>query len=255
MIEDADHETLRDRLTVWKGPLPFDVGREPEKLLAWVRETAPEARTVAIDSLKDVALDLTKDEVGSRVNAALQSLVAENVEVAVNHHQRKGQAGGGKPRNLEDVYGSTWLTAGTGSVILLWGKPGDLVVELDHLKQPLDPVGPMKLLHDHDRGRTTTYERLTALDVMRDQKRATVRVIAATLYGLDDPTRSDVERARRELRHLEAAGYVAETRKGDNHHPAEWRILDHGLGHAQFTEFHTSYRSQVGHGAHGAAQT
>jgi hypothetical protein len=71
--------------------------------------TAPEARTVAIDSLKDVALDLTKDEVGSRVNAAMQSLVAESIEVAVNHHQRKSQAGGGKPRNLEDVYGSTWL--------------------------------------------------------------------------------------------------------------------------------------------------
>jgi hypothetical protein len=39
----------------------------------------------------------------------MQSLVAESIEVAVNHHQRKSQAGGGKPRNLEDVYGSTWL--------------------------------------------------------------------------------------------------------------------------------------------------
>jgi hypothetical protein len=136
----------------------------------------------------------------------------------------------------------------------LWGKPGDLVVDLEHLKQPLDPIGPMKLLHDHDRGRTTTYERLTVLDVMRDQKRATVRVVATILYGVDDPTRSDVERARRELRQLEVDGYVEEAQKGDSHHPAEWRILSHRLGHAQLTEPHAPNSSQVGHAAHGAAQ-
>src|SRR5206468_7156018 len=71
---------------------------------------------VFIDSLKDVALDLVKDETGSRVNAAFQDLIAEGIELVVLHHQRKQQAGGvSKPKSLADVYGSTWLTAGAGS--------------------------------------------------------------------------------------------------------------------------------------------
>ncbi len=37
-------------------------------------------------------------------------------------------------RRVQD--GSTWLTSGLGSVIVLDGEPGDPTVELRHLKQP-----------------------------------------------------------------------------------------------------------------------
>ena len=30
----------------------------------------------------------------------------------------------GKARSIDSVYGSTWLTATTGSVLALWGTPG-----------------------------------------------------------------------------------------------------------------------------------
>jgi hypothetical protein len=42
----------------------------------------------------------------------------------------------------DDVYGSTWLTAGTGSVILLHGEPGDPIVSMHHLKKPVAEGGP-----------------------------------------------------------------------------------------------------------------
>ncbi|HEX5558159.1 MAG TPA: hypothetical protein VFX13_11125 [Gaiellales bacterium] len=136
MIEPSDLAELADRLVVWRGPLEFDIGRAPERLAPFVAQHG--VQTVIIDSLKDVAVDLTKDETGSRVNSAFQNVLALDVELVIGHHQRKGMQGGGRPKALEDVYGSTWLTAGCGSVILLWGKPGDPVIEIEHLKQPAD---------------------------------------------------------------------------------------------------------------------
>jgi hypothetical protein len=56
------------------------------------------------------------------------------------------------------VYGSTWLTSGLGSVIVLDGKPGDPTVELRHLKQPAEPVGPLTLRHDHTAGVTVLFD-------------------------------------------------------------------------------------------------
>ena len=84
---------------------------------------------------------------GGNVNRAVQYVVVEGIEVVGLHHQRKGQ-GGAKPNGLEDVYGSTWLTAGMGSVVLLWGAAGDPNVELRHLKQPVAEVGPLRIEHD-----------------------------------------------------------------------------------------------------------
>src|SRR4051812_43039741 len=93
MIEPADHEALRDRLVVWKGPLPFDVGRRPDELLPFAQEQCPGVGTIAIDSVKDVAVKLTDDEVGGNINRAFQQIVAAGIELVANHHQRKSQNG------------------------------------------------------------------------------------------------------------------------------------------------------------------
>ena len=67
------------------------------------------------------------------------------------HHERKAANGGKRVHTLDDVYGSTWLTSGLGSVFVLDGEPGDPTVELRHLKQPAEPIGPLTLRHDHGR--------------------------------------------------------------------------------------------------------
>jgi replicative DNA helicase len=157
MVEPEHYEVLRQRLIVWPGPLPFDVGLKPRLLEEFARAFG-DVSDIVIDSLKDVAVDLIKDETGSRVGTAFQTLIAAGYELCVLHHQRKEGQQTGKPKRLADVYGSRWLTAGMGSVLLLWGEPGDLVIELRHLKQPAEEVGPLSIRHDHDRGMTTLLE-------------------------------------------------------------------------------------------------
>ena len=101
------------------------------------------------------------------------------------------------------MYGSRWLTAGHGSVIVLWGEPGDAVVELTHLKQPADEVGPLELIHDHAHGKTRVHERPTARALVAEATNGgiTVSEVAQRLYGVT-PDRNQVEKARRKLEDL-----------------------------------------------------
>lgn len=197
MVEPADFETLRERLKVWEGPLPFTLNGEPDELVRFVQEHG--AGTLFLDSLKDVALDLTKDDAASRVSRSIQKVIAAGIEVCVSHHQRKQQQGAGKPKSIDDVYGNQALMAGAGSVILLWGKPGDPVVELSHLKQPVEEVGPLQVVHDHTVGRSRVVDQLSVVDVLRAHGTMTARATAALLFGSDDPTPAEVEKARRRL--------------------------------------------------------
>ena len=46
-----------------------------------------EISDVYVDALKDTAVKLTDDEVGSRVNAEIQEVIANDIEVVDDHHQ------------------------------------------------------------------------------------------------------------------------------------------------------------------------
>src|SRR4029453_4607523 len=74
------------------------------------------------------------------------------------NHQRKATSENKKPKMLDDVFGGQWLTGGLGSVLLLWGQPGDTEVELSHLKPVEIKVGPYMVKHDHKRGYSTKVE-------------------------------------------------------------------------------------------------
>jgi hypothetical protein len=160
---------------------------------------------VIVDSLKDVALGLTEDETGQGVNQAHQFCVAAGVEVCVLHHQRKTGTDGGKPQRLADVYGSRWITAGSGSVVLLWGQAGDAVVEWSHLKQPAEAVGPFKVKHDHRDGASEVLEQADPV-AMAERGPVTAKTFAMELFGKESPDRNEVERARRKLERLAGEG-------------------------------------------------
>jgi hypothetical protein len=226
MVTEDDRDLLNERLRFWKGPPPFDAGREPDAFSEWVVSSG--CSTCVIDSLKDIAADLSKDETGSRVNIAFQRIIANGVELGTLHHQRKATAENRKPKALSDVYGSTWLTSGHGSVLLVWGNPGDLVVELSHLKQPAEIVGPLDVLHDHETG--TSRVLVDGLDVrvhFKKGEEVTVRQAAQRLSHTDNPTRNEIEQARRKLRRLVEEG-KARVREGPNPGTAEkiYSILD-----------------------------
>jgi replicative DNA helicase len=205
MVGEPDRDLLTKRFVIWRGPLPFDLARNPEALTALARRA--ECDVVIIDSLKDVASDLSKEETGTGLNTSFQLAVTEGIEVLALHHQRKALQGGGKPRMLSDVYGSRWLTAGCGSVVMLWGEAGDPFIELTHLKQPDEPVGPLIIVHDHVAGRSKVADHVDAYtEVLRSPSGATPASVATAIYGSAD--RNSTEKARRKLERLANEGKI-----------------------------------------------
>jgi replicative DNA helicase len=198
VFTEADRAVLDEQLVIWRGPLTHDLGRRPETLLELAR--AASATTVVIDSLKDAAVKISDDETGGNLNRAMQLLVTEGIDVLGLHHQRKGQ-GGARPKTLEDVYGSTWITAGAGSVILLWGAAGDPIVELTHLKQPAAEVGPLQIEHDHAVGISTVFRGFDALRFLnlRASTGATVIDAARAQFEKTDPSDNEQRKTRRLL--------------------------------------------------------
>jgi len=204
LVTEADRQVLDDRLVVWPGPPPKDLAAMPELLVHMAR--AAGADSVFLDSLKDVALGLSDDAVGAGLNRALQACVAESIQVSGLHHQRKG-VGGARPKTLEDLYGSTWIAAGAGSVVLLWGQAGDPIVELVHLKQPAEEVGPLKIEHDHHAGTSTVtggFDTLRYL-TLRPGGATTINV-ARAMFEKTDPTDAEQAKARRQLERLVLEG-------------------------------------------------
>jgi replicative DNA helicase len=203
-FHDEEREVLAECLLFWQGPPLYDMAVQTDLLTQMCRHA--DADTVVIDSLKDAAIGLSADEVGAGWNRARQKALAAGVQVLELHHLVKRNAGGGAPESIADIYGSTWLTAGAGSVMLLHGQPGDPVVSMRHLKQPLDEVGPWQVLHDHGTG--TSHRQADEIDPLallrvRGQVGITAQELGVILFG-ERPTPAQVQKSRRRLERLVA---------------------------------------------------
>jgi len=225
MVTEADRQSL-SWLAVWRGPLPFDLATSPERLAELALDH--DAGTVVIDSLKDVAVDLSKDETGSAISHAFQHALAAGIEVAALHHPRKEAGDGRKPRTLADVYGSRWITASCGSVVLLWGDAGDPLVELRHLKPPAGEVGPLKVVHDHRRGESRVHSAtdLYALVLQATNGGLTVAEAASHLFGASEPSPNEIEKARRRLDDLVTRGHAVRAPGATSKAPARYRPVE-----------------------------
>jgi replicative DNA helicase len=213
MVSEVDRRVLTERLHVWKGQLPRELISTPGGLARFAAQR--DADTLVVDSLKDLASNLSDEDAGMSIHHAFQACIQASIEVLALHHSRKAQGRNKRPIEIDDVYGSTWITAGIGSIILLWGKAGDPIVELAHLKQPADTVGPLKLLHDNRRGHTTVYDDGNVL-ILVDAADGivTVREIAIALFKTRDPAPNDIEKARRRLNAEVEAGTLVEHEMG-----------------------------------------
>lgn len=215
MVDEGDRDLLAEKLMVWQGPLPADVAKAPDIMLAMCRYYG--ADTVVVDSVKDAALGLADTERAGMYNRARQRVLAADIEVVEISHQVKRGANGVAPKTLADVHGGMELTAGAGSVVLIWGQAGDPVVEFHHLKQPAEMVGPLSLLHDHESGHTSIEERTDAVDILKAEPWkvwSAVDIAAALSDSSGKPSRGDVERVRRKLDKLVTTGLVLRTEQG-----------------------------------------
>jgi Bifunctional DNA primase/polymerase, N-terminal/AAA domain len=190
----AERELLDNHLIVRPGPPQADLAREPELLVGMMRDL--NAGIVFVDSLKDAAVGLSEDEVGAGYNRARQHVLHDGRQVCDLHHVTKASAD-----TINDIYGSTWLTSGCGSVILLTGKPGDPIVGFRHVKQPMDEYGPFKLSHDNDTGRLTIWHETDPVALLRAAgiNGLTAKQAAAAMFDTEKPDAGDVEKARRKL--------------------------------------------------------
>jgi replicative DNA helicase len=209
-ITASDEALLRERLVVWEGPLPATLDREPD-LLAELA-AAHKADTIVIDSLKDAISTMVDDALAVAYNNARSRALREGVQIMDLHHQRKsGQEavkGGTRTRpKLDQVYGSTWLTSGVGSVLFVNGEAGDPAVTIHHLKTVTGEVGPLDVIHDHVLGTSHVEDTLEPITLLRNAATGmTVRDLASAMTGESNPSRGAVEKARRHLKTLVDSG-------------------------------------------------
>lgn len=199
-FSEADRARLDDRLAIWPGPPTEDIAKYPDVMLGMAQAIG--ASHIVVDSIKDAAVGISEDAVGAGYNRARQKVLAAGIQVLELHHNVKRGANGAKPNTLADVYGSTWLTAGAGSVIILHGEAGDSVVEFTHAKQPRETCGPWRLTHDHATGVTSIFESDDPLAVLKELGQASADTFANVFYGVKSDSkaaRADRERARRAL--------------------------------------------------------
>lgn len=208
---EDDREILAERLVVWKGPPPADVAKNTSVLVSLCKLAG--ADTLVVDSIKDAAIGLSNDEVGAAYNQARQLVLAAGIQVMELHHMVKRGPNGSKPTQLADVYGSTWITSGAGSVLLIWGQPGDEVVELLHLKQPANDIGPLMVEHDHANGTSQVWHGengehspLESLLLANRTNGLTAAQAAAHLFHTDSPDANQKKKATRQLESLVAEG-------------------------------------------------
>jgi replicative DNA helicase len=211
-IAPGHEPVLRDRLAVWQGPLPATLDKEPD-LLADLA-AAHQADTIVIDSLKDAVSTLVDDALAVAFHNARMRALRNGVEVMELHHQRKATADAprGQRPTLDRVYGSTWITSGAGSVLFIAGEAGDPAVTVHHLKTPTGEIGPLQVIHDHERGTTTIEPTFDPVAILRAHPGGlTTRDLAAVLSGQANPDRSAVEKARRHLERLVKSGHARKT--------------------------------------------
>lgn len=230
LLRHEEHrELLHERLIIWPGPPPADLAQDTDTLARLAHEHG--ADTVFVDSLKDAFLGVSEDGPAAGYNRARQTAIAAGVELIELHHTRKNTSTGGAkkpPATLSDVYGSTWLTSGAGSVISLDGDAGDAVVELRHLKQPADTIGPLKVLHDSTTGRSSIFHATDLIALARGNGDITAREAAKALSETDKPNANQVEKARRRLQALEKSGqlFVYDTGNKAKGAPTRWQAVD-----------------------------
>jgi hypothetical protein len=225
----VDRPAVEGNLIVWPGPPPGDFAAQPTLLVGLAQ--AHNAAIVIVDSLKDAALRLSTDEVGAAYNRARQHLLQAGIQLLELHHIVKRKPDGAAP-TVDDIYGSTWLTSGAGSVALLSGEPGDPIVGFRHVKQPAEEVGPWRLLHDQTTGTLTVDHAVDLVAVVKatGADGLTARGAAQAITEKQTPTRADVEKARRKLDQLVVDGMLVKLDGGrgggDTRQSAAWFLAD-----------------------------
>jgi len=201
-----DRQVLNDKLVVRPGPPMADLAANPSLLTLMAQ--ALDCNYVYVDSLKDAAVGLVDDEIAAKWNRARQTALSENIQLCELHHNKKHKSGDNW--DISDVYGSNWITAGLGSIVMLTGDPGDPIIGFRHIKQPSEEIGPFRLEHDQKAGTMIIHHDVDLVTMARaaGPEGLTARGAAAAIFDTETPSRGEVEKARRRLDKLVDKGWL-----------------------------------------------
>jgi len=205
----SEREHISNRLLIRVGPPLYDIALYPSLLAQMAAEAG--AAVVYVDSLKDAAIGLSDDKVGAAYNRGRQQLLADGCQICELHHNRKAIAGANTgPGGVSDIYGSTWLTSGAGSVVMLTGEPGDPIIEFRHVKQPMNEVGPWRLLNNPEAGRMDIEHQVDLIELVQANRihGLTAQAAAGILFDTDKPTRAQSAKAKYKLNKLVDQGLL-----------------------------------------------
>ncbi|BBZ70800.1 AAA family ATPase [Mycobacterium paraseoulense] len=154
MVDTSDpaaRELLKLRLRFWRGSVPFQCDDDPRLFAQWCLDLGgDDVGLVVVDSVKDMVSNPNDNDAGAAFNEAMQHIIEQGVEFGCCHHNRKATQQNAKPRQLADVFGSRFLTAGMGSVCNIWASDiSDSLRELTQLKAPYgNPFRPIEYRDD-----------------------------------------------------------------------------------------------------------
>lgn len=134
VLNDEERELLaKNFLFVPIGhSLLFDLKADKQKIIQLIETEKPEI--VCFDSLSKTTMS-GLDEVNTKavMDFADRLRTEYDVSIAFIHHNRKGQIGNKRPKDLDDVYGSFWITATATTVIGMWSDDGKEEIEINCL--------------------------------------------------------------------------------------------------------------------------
>lgn len=210
MVSESDRAILKEKLLIQNGPPDVVLSRNPDAFASWVIDLG--VSMVVIDSLKDVSTDPANADTALDISRGIGLILAAGIEVVFIHHQRKATSDNRKPTSLDDVFGSAFLTAKAGSVLVLWSKHGSNIVQLHHVKQPANEIGPLEFQVDSQTGAVSL---LSAPDYLTIVKTFSNGVTCAEIAGhLNQSGAAAVQNIRHKLNRLVDQGFLERRKSG-----------------------------------------
>lgn len=135
VLSEEDRELLHTNFQIVPigQTLMFDNTADQKKIISYLESYLPEV--VGFDSLSKTTLGSLEEATVKKVmDFADKIRMNHDCSVVFIHHDRKAQIGNKRPKNLEDIYGSFYITATATTVLGMWQSDRTYEIELNYLK-------------------------------------------------------------------------------------------------------------------------
>jgi RecA-family ATPase len=142
----------------------FDSSEDKKKVELFIQQYHPEV--IGIDSLsKTTMASLEESAVKNVLDFADRLRMEYDCSLIFIHHNRKGQVGNKRPKELDDVYGTFWITATATTVIGMWQNQQTGEIEINYLKVRLAEAPKTQVVVRTPQG--LSFEEVTASTLIK----------------------------------------------------------------------------------------